>query len=234
MFVAIPNRSRPGLRWATPLLIAACAGVFLWLQLQAPDARNAWLAAWGQLGAFDLARIRDWAYWQEWLLDGSLLRPFTALFLHADWPHLLGNLAFLLIFGLPAERVLGAWRLLVLFLLGGALANLVAKLVVDTPGLSIIGASGAISAIIGAYLALFPRAQLGLVLPLGLFLEFVRVPAPLLIGAWVALQVVFAYIGPSFGEVAWVAHVAGFMLGVVAALLWRGQVARRLRRRKGY
>jgi membrane associated rhomboid family serine protease len=98
----------------------------------------------------------------------------------------------------------------------------------------IIGASGAISALIGAYLALFPRARLGVVLPLGLFLEFVRAPASLLIGIWALLQVVFAYIGPAFGMVAWAAHVAGFLFGVVFALLVRRAVARRLRRQKGY
>lgn len=234
MFVAIPQRGKSTLRWATPLLIVVCVGVFIWLQLQSADARAVWLSQWGELSAHPVNRLGDLSYWYEALLDGSLLRPLTALFLHADWPHLLGNLAFLLIFGLPAERSIGAWRLLLLFLLGGALANLVAKMVVDTPGLSIIGASGAISAVIGAYLALFPRAQLGLVLPLGIFLEFVRVPAPLLIGVWVLLQVVFAYIGPSFGEVAWIAHIAGFLIGVAVALLWRSQIKRRLRRQRGY
>ena len=74
---------------------------------------------------------------------------------------------------------------------------------------------------IGAYLALFPSARLGVVLPLGLFLEFVRVPASLLIGLWALLQVVFAYSGPTFGAVAWPAHIAGFLFGVVFALLTR-------------
>ena len=104
--------------------------------------------------------------------------------MHADWAHLLGNLVFLLIFGLPAERVMGPWRLCVLFLVGGAVANLATVLVIDTPDRLVIGASGAVSALIGTYLALFPRAHLGVVLPLGLFLEFVRAPAPLLIGIW--------------------------------------------------
>jgi membrane associated rhomboid family serine protease len=91
-----------------------------------------------------------------------------------------------------------------------------------------------VSAVIGAYLALFPRAKLGVVLPLGLFLEFVRAPAPLLIGIWAMLQVVFAYIGPAFGAVAWAAHVAGFLFGVLFALFVRAAIARRLRKRWGY
>ncbi len=99
-----------------------------------------------------------------------MLRLFTALFLHADWAHLLGNLVFLLIFGLPAERTMGPGRFLLLFLFGGAVANLAAVLSIDNPDRVVIGASGAVSAVIGAYLALFPSARLGVVLPLGLFL----------------------------------------------------------------
>jgi membrane associated rhomboid family serine protease len=140
---------------------------------------------------------------------------------------------FLLIFGLPAEKVLGPWRFLLLFLLGGAIANLAAVLMLAGPRSVIIGASGAISALIGAYLALFPRARLGVVLPLGLFLEFVRAPASLLIGIWALLQVVFAYIGPAFGMVAWAAHVAGFLFGVVYALLVRRATFHSDRERKG-
>ena len=66
------------------------------------------------------------------------------------------------------------------------------------------------SALIGAYLALFPGAKLGVVVPLGLFLQFVKVPAALLIGVWALLQLVFTFIGPAFGAVAWSAHLAGF------------------------
>ena len=123
---------------------------------------------------------------------------------------------------------------LVLFLLGGAVSNLAAVLAIGVPDRVIIGASGAVSAVIGAYLALFPNAKLGVVLPLGLFLQFVKAPASLLIGIWALLQVIFAYIGPAFGAVAWSAHIAGFLFGVVFALFVRAAIARRLRKRQGY
>nr|WP_254200971.1 rhomboid family intramembrane serine protease [Lysobacter sp. MMG2] len=171
--------------------------------------------------------------WLTAVRTGSVLRLFTALFLHADWAHLLGNLVFLLIFGLPAERAMGPWRLLILFLLGGAVANLAAVIAIGTPDRLIIGASGAVSALIGAYLALFPGAKLGVVVPLGVFLQFVKVPAPLLIGVWALLQLVFTFIGPAFGAVAWSAHLAGFAFGGAFALIARAGIARRLRRRRG-
>lgn len=230
MFVPLPTRIRPSRRWATPLLVVALSAVFVWSGTQPGAAQRALLLDWGALaGGLDSP-----AAWEGALRDGSLLRLVTALFLHADWAHLLGNLVFLLIFGLPGERAMGGWRFLVLFLLGGAVANLVAVLFAGTPDRLIIGASGAVSAVIGAYLALFPRARLGVVVPLGLFLEFVRAPASLLIGIWALLQIGFAYIGPAFGEVAWSAHIGGFVFGVLFALVARRGIARRLRRRSGY
>ena len=230
MFVSLPSRRKPPPRWAAPLLFAALWLAFVWMLGRPDEARRALWLAWGALGRglgggdALLAALRD----------GSVARLFTALFLHADWAHLLGNLVFLLIFGLPAERAMGPWRFLFLFLCGGAMANLAAVTTLGSPDQAVIGASGAVSAVIGAYLALFPGAWLGVVLPLGLFLEFVRAPAYLLIGIWAALQVVFMYIGPAFGAVAWAAHVAGFLFGVVFALAVRTGIARRLRRQKGY
>nr|WP_279237579.1 rhomboid family intramembrane serine protease [Dyella sedimenti] len=163
------------------------------------------------------------------LHDPSLLRLFTALFIHLAWLHLLGNLLFLVIFGIPAERALGSFRFLALFVLGGMVANLVGALSLAGVRSPIIGCSGAVSAVLGTYIALFPRARLGLVLPLGLYLEFVRVPAFLLIGIWVLLQLLFSYAGPSYGAVVWWTHIAGFLFGVVFALFSREAIARRLR-----
>jgi membrane associated rhomboid family serine protease len=163
------------------------------------------------------------------LRDPALLRLLTALFIHVAWLHLLSNLLFLVIFGLPAERTLGSFRFLLLFLLGGVVANLMGAISLAGEGRPIIGCSGAVSAVLGTYVALFPRARLGLVLPLGLYLEFVRVPAFLLIGIWVLLQLLFSYAGPSYGAVVWWTHIAGFLFGVVFALFSRDAIARRLR-----
>jgi len=157
------------------------------------------------------------------------LRLFTALFIHVTWLHLLSNLLFLVIFGLPGERALGSFRFLLLFVVGGIVANLIGALSLAGVRLPIIGCSGAVSAVVGTYVALFPRARLGLVLPLGLYLEFVRVPAFLLIGIWVLLQLLFSYAGPSYGAYVWWAHIGGFLFGVMFALFAREGIARRLR-----
>ena len=230
MFVGIQTRRHRRLLWATPLLFATLWVAYIVSAMRAPAGRIATALDWGVLtGGLDSVPA-----WQAAMVDGSVLRLVSGLFLHADWIHLLGNLVFLLIFGLPAERTMGGRRFLLLFLLGGAVANLAAVLAIGAPDRVIIGASGAVSAVIGAYLALFPNAKLGVVLPLGLFLEFVKAPASLLIGIWALLQVIFAYIGPAFGAVAWSAHIAGFLFGIVFALFVRAAIARRLRKRQGY
>ena len=222
-FVDMPRRKRVRRRWATPLLALVMIATYVWIALLPDDA--AWreaLLRWGTLSG----SVTDWG---AALRDERLLTLLSALFIHADVMHLVGNLLFLLIFGLPAERSLGAWRFLVLFLLGGALANLAAALLMGAPARSIIGASGGVSAVIGAYLALFPNARLGVVVPLGLWLEFIRVPAAVLIGLWAVLQLAFTFVGPNFGAVAWWAHLTGFLVGAVFALMLRPSLARRSR-----
>jgi membrane associated rhomboid family serine protease len=226
MFVQLPSRRRSGPPWATLLIVAACVVAFLWLvTLPAPD-RLAVITRWGTVPSTLLDQNVPW--WQQ-LLELRAARLVTAIFFHADWLHLTGNLLFLIVFGVSAERALGSWRFLAMFVIGGALANLVGALTLAGTNAPIIGSSGAVSAVVGSYLALFPRARLGLVLPLGVFLEFVRIPAPLLIGFWAALQLLFTYVGPAFGAVAWWTHIAGFLIGILLALLSKPAIARRLR-----
>jgi len=226
MFVRLEQRRKQRLPWVTIGIIAICVVLFFWLALEPPDARTPLLRRWGTVPAtlFDpqVPLLRQ-------LLE---LRPaclVTSLFIHVDWLHLVGNMLFLMIFGLPAERALGGGRFLVLFLVGGALANLAGAFTLASTTAPIVGSSGAVSAIVGAYFALFPRARLGLVLPLGLFLEFVRIPAPVLIGFWILLQFLFTFVGPAFGAVVWWTHIAGFAVGILFALVSRPSIARRLR-----
>jgi len=153
--------------------------------------------------------------------DTQLLTLFSALFIHTNWLHLLGNMAYLWVFGIPLERRLGWLGMLAIFVLGGALANLSVCLRLPELASPIIGASGAVSAVVGAYLGLFPFRRIGMLLPLGLYLQFARVPSVLVIGSWFTLQLVYTVIGPITGVVAWWTHMAGFTLGLIFSLLAR-------------
>lgn len=166
-------------------------------------------------------RVAEW--WQL-----TALSVLSALFIHASWLHLVGNLAYLWVFGLKVEQGVGSLGMLLIFLLGGALANVIVALrlpQLDTP---IIGASGAVSAVVGAYLGLFPRRRIGLFIPLGLYLQFARVPALLVIGSWFTLELLYTAFGPINAAVAWWTHLAGFALGISFALLTRALALIRL------
>lgn len=226
MFVELPSRRKRHAPWATLLIVTTCVIVFLWFATEPPAVRLRLLTQWGTVPA----TLLDFsAPWPQQLRELRLARLVTAVFIHADWLHLAGNMLFLVIFGVTAERTLGFRRFLLIFVLGGALANLFGAFTLAGTRAPIVGSSGAVSAVVGTYLALFPRARLGLVLPLGVFLEFVRVPASLLIGFWVLLQLLFTYIGPAFGAVAWWTHIAGFTIGIVFALVSKPALARRMR-----
>jgi membrane associated rhomboid family serine protease len=116
---------------------------------------------------------------------------------------------------------LGGLGIAVVFVFGGALANLFVAMRLPDLTSPIIGASGAVSAVVGAYLGLFPFRRIGMLLPLGLYLQFARVPAVLVIGSWFTLQLVYTVLGPITGIVAWWTHMAGFALGLIFALLAR-------------
>lgn len=186
-----------------------------------PGATEAWVHFWGfrpdEIAAA-LAEPLDDQRQQMLVLVGL----FTALFLHADWVHLVGNLAYLWVFGISVEKAVGPWRFLVLFAGLGVLANaFTAWQLQEVQNVAVIGASGGVSAIIGVYLGLFPSRRMGLWLPLGLYLQFARVPAVLVIGSWFTLQLLYSVFGPESHAVAWSAHLAGFGLGLAAAVLLR-------------
>ncbi|GJM10759.1 MAG: hypothetical protein DHS20C11_30350 [Lysobacteraceae bacterium] len=141
----------------------------------------------------------------------------TGILFHTDVWHLATNLIFLLVFGMPLERQWGALRTALFLMLAGTVGNLVMMLNMTPNAAPVIGASGAISGVIGAYLVNFPTSRIGLLIPLGLFVQYVRVPALVVIGAWIGLQIAYTLFEVALGPVAWWAHVAGFVSGVVFA-----------------
>jgi membrane associated rhomboid family serine protease len=225
MFVQVPSRRKPRPPLATYALVLVSLACFIALLMQDSSMQQQWVQRLGvvpqQIAALGSTAAPSWG-----LVLSSLL---SALFVHASWVHLIGNLVFLLAFGVTAERLLGARRLMGLYLICGMLANAAGAALLAPSATPVIGASGAVSALVGAYAALFPRARLGLVLPLGAFVEFVRVPAYALIGLWVLVQMLMYVLGPDDATVAWPVHIAGFALGVTFAWTSRSAIARRLR-----
>lgn len=148
----------------------------------------------------------------------SLTRLETSLFLHGGWLHLLGNMLFLWIFGDNVEDAMGHGPFLLFYLVCGVVANLTHIVANPLSREPTIGASGAIAGVLGAYLVLYPRARVLCLIPLGIFLQFVWVPAVLFLPAWIGLQLIsgLASLGADqAGGVAWWAHIGGFFSGVI-------------------
>jgi membrane associated rhomboid family serine protease len=209
------SKSPPRFPWVTLTIFLFCIGAKLLHSGMTPLAQNAMLELAG-VSPSHLAVLLA-----QPVVDYQLLTLISALFIHAGWLHLLGNMIYLWVFGMPLERRLGAMGMIVIFVLGGALANLFVAMRLPELSGPIVGASGAVSAVVGAYLGLFPSRRIGMLLPLGLYLQFARVPAVLVIGSWFALQLVYTVLGPITGVVAWWTHMAGFALGLIFALLAR-------------
>ncbi len=156
-----------------------------------------------------------------WRQDiGELLTPFSALFLHAGWFHLLGNMLYLYIFGDNVEDALGRGRFLLFFLSAGFASFLVQIALVPQSMVPNIGASGAVAGVLGAYVCLYPRARVIAVIPLVFFFPMIELPAWIFIGFWFLLQFLSGAVSlgtaSAFsGGTAWWAHVGGFVAGIL-------------------
>jgi membrane associated rhomboid family serine protease len=208
----------------TLALIAACSAVFLWQQSLDFAARRRVVDALGAIPAVLLTAARlppDLAWIPRYAA------PFTSIFLHGGWLHLLGNMLYLWIYGDNVEDCLGHVRYLVFFLLCGAAAVALQALSEPQSAYPIIGASGAISGVLGAYLLFFPRAKVLTLVLLPFFFTTLRLPAMLLLLLWFAVQLVSDLAVHDGGAgVAFRAHIGGFLVGMMLVpLLKRREVA---------
>lgn len=150
------------------------------------------------------------------------LAPVTSMFTHGSWLHLIGNMWFLHIFGNNVEDVMGRVRFVVFYLLAGVVAA--AAQVAAAPGslIPMVGASGAIGGVMGAYVVLFPRAGVRTFVFLGFWARMVVLPAYVMLGYWFLLQLLSGSLGGGTGGgVAFWAHVGGFVAGLVLTPLFR-------------
>jgi len=151
---------------------------------------------------------------------------FTCMFLHAGWLHLGGNMLYLWVFGDNIEDKLGHGRYIFFYIVCGLISTALYVYVDPHSIVPTIGASGAISGVLGAYLLLFPKARVLTVIPIFIFLQFVELPALVVLGLWFVLQFFsglasLGYQTAESGGIAWWAHIGGFAAGLVLILPMR-------------
>jgi rhomboid family protein len=149
----------------------------------------------------------------------------TAMFLHGSWSHIIGNMIFLWAFAPEIEDVMGRGRYLVFYLLGGLVAMLAQVAANPHSTVPNLGASGAIAAVMGAFIVTYPRDQIRTLLFIFVFARIRFIPAALLIGLWFVSQLFHAgdVATVQTGGVAYLAHIGGFIFGAVTARLFEGQ-----------
>ena len=160
---------------------------------------------------------------------------FTSMFLHGSPLHVGGNMLYLWIFGDNIEDALGHGRFLAFYLLSGVGAAAAQTVTSPTSVIPMIGASGAVSGVLGAYLLLFPYATILTLVIFGFFVRTVHIPAVIVLGFWIVLQLINGWLTVSasamgrgeIGGVAWFAHIGGFLAGMVLLLLFRPRTSRR-------
>lgn len=158
---------------------------------------------------------------------------FTSMFMHANILHIGGNMLYLWIFGNNIEDVLGHFKFLMFYLLSGVGAAVLHIITAPMSIVPTVGASGAIAGVLGAYFYLFPRARIISLVFFFYYVELVALPASLVLGLWIAIQVVSSLIAPSEGGgIAYTAHVGGFLTGLLLIIVFGGK--RLLRRRQSF
>ncbi len=170
------------------------------------------------------AFVQQWAVIPANIAAGQRwITILTAMFMHGSWMHIIGNMVFFWAFGPEIEDAMGPIRYLIFYLLGGLVAFGAQIAAMPASSIPNLGASGAIAAIMGAFIITYPRDQIRTLLFLGWFVTVTVLPAALLIGLWFLLQL-FSEVGSvaqaQSGGVAYMAHVGGFVFGVVAGRLF--------------
>ncbi len=155
---------------------------------------------------------------------------FTAMFLHGGWFHLLSNMWFLYIFGDNVEARMGGVRYLSFYLLSGVAAVLLQAYILPTSQVPMIGASGAIAGVLGAYLISFPRSRIASLVPILFIFTIIEVPAVIFLVFWFVSQLysgLFAMQGANASGIAWWAHIGGFLFGVIMVVFFARRPAYR-------
>ena len=211
----IRSEKRPFVTWG---LMAACVGVFIWqtvTEYQNPKAGDLIVTTYGMIPSQIVSGRHLWTL-------------ITSMFLHGGFFHIIGNMLYLWIFGDNVEDAFGHFWFLVVYLFTGVVGSLLQIVLMPGSSIATIGASGAISGVMGAYFVLFPRARVLTVIPIFFFIRLIYLPAPLLLGFWILLQILYgcSSVPGTGGGVAYFAHIGGFVAGLILGLLVRDRVRR--------
>lgn len=205
--------------FVTYTFMVACILAFVWQITQTPGLQNVIIYALGVIPAVLFGGLE---------LDPELvwvpptLTVFTSMFLHGGWMHLIGNMLYLWVFGNNIEAAMGHIKYFLFYVLCGAAAVLAQALPDTGSQIPMIGASGAISGVLGAYILLYPMARVTVFIPIVIMLYRMKIPALFVLGIWFLMQLFSSFTSSSEGGgVAFGAHIGGFIAGMIFIPLFK-------------
>ncbi len=199
-------------------VMGVCVLVFLWqFSLSQQAGREAVFA----LGMVPAVLMGQAQLPPEVALVPAPVTLLTSMFLHGSWMHIIGNMLYLWVFGDNVEDAMGHWRFIAFYVICGMAAALAQLLIDPASEVPMIGASGAIAGLLGAYLLLHPKAHVLVLIPLGFFTQLVRVPAMVVLGLWFVLQLFNQATSGTGAGVAFMAHIGGFVAGMALVPLFK-------------
>jgi membrane associated rhomboid family serine protease len=210
----------------TLTLILANIAAFLYELRMDPATLKEFIFTWGLIPA-------------RFLSDASTgwTTIFSSMFLHGGWFHIINNMWVLFIFGDNVEAGMGKIRYLIFYLLSGVAAGLLQTYILPSSLVPMIGASGAVAGVLGAYLILFPRSRIASLVPILFIFTIIEIPAMLYLIFWFVSQLysgLFAVEGGGGSGIAWWAHIGGFMFGLVSVFVFRRRRTDQIGSRREY
>ena len=205
--------------WINLLLIGVNIWAFLYELQMGPQTLQEFIFKWGLIPAHFLNNPSN--LW---------LTILTSMFLHGGWFHILSNMWVLYIFGDNVEARMGGIRYLIFYILCGTFAALLQSYILPTSQVPMIGASGAVAGVLGAYLILFPHSRVASLVPVLFIFTIIEIPATIFLLFWFASQLYsgwFAIQGGGASGVAWWAHIGGFTFGLIMVFFFRKRTAYR-------
>lgn len=223
LYDTVRTRKFPVINW---MLVGVNALAFMREIGMEPEELQAFIFANGLIPAQLIANPES-----EWI------KIFSAMFLHGGWFHIISNMWVLLIFGDNVEAGMGSIRYLIFYLLSGVAAGLLQTYILPTSMVPMIGASGAVAGVLGAYLILFPRARIASLVPILFIFTIIEIPAMLFLIFWFVSQL-YSGLGSIRGGgesgIAWWAHVGGFAFGVIMVFFFRRRTPYQIDYRRDY
>ncbi len=217
------TKNKPIISW---IILICCILIFIYQKNLGYHFEQKIILTFGMIPSvlFKIKQLPD-----ELAIISSYITLVSSMFLHGGWMHLIGNMTYLYIFGDNIEDELGKIKFIIFYILCGIIAGLSQALIDIYSEIPMIGASGAISGILGAYLILFPKKEIKVFFWFFIFIKIFRIPAMYVIGCWIFFQF-FSLNNSEESNIAYLAHIGGFMAGIILIFFFRKKQSKQPKR----